>query len=134
LHDVAPDAQIPRCREQVAAALAMEAGVVGQGFDDVGGIGGKPSELVDHHVRLCRFDCRSHRFGVEGIGGDGRDPQLAEAIHARAGACHARHLVPERAERAHERQAHGARGARDKDLHDKRLSCCSVERSSELDE
>ena len=59
----------------------------------------------------------AHRLGIEGIGAGHLGPEFAETIDARAGARHAGDLMAKRAQRAHERQAHGAGGAGDEYLH-----------------
>src|SRR5688572_9978300 len=80
----------------------MEAGIVGQGVDDVGGISGKPGQLINHHVRCCRRDRIAHRLRIEGIGSRDRSAKLTQTIHPRAGARHAIHLMTERAQGAYE--------------------------------
>ena len=114
--------QLPGGRDQQAvASLAMKAGIVGYGLDDVGRMGGKRAELVDHHIRRGCLDRGPYRLRIERIGAGGRDPQFAETIHARTGACHAGHLMAECAQRVDEWQAHSACSAGNKYLHDELL-------------
>ena len=65
-------------------------------------------------MRLATLASRT-AFRIECVGG-GRGAKLAETIYARTGASHAGHLMTKRAQRAHERKAHGAGGARNEYL------------------
>ena len=103
LQNIAANAQFPSCGQQVATPLAMEAGIVGYGLEDVGGIGGKRGELIDHHIRRGRFDRNPHRFRVEGIGIGRLRTEFAKTIAAPSSARHADHLVAESAQRTHQR-------------------------------
>ena len=75
----------------------MKTGIVGHGLYDVGGIGGKPGQLINHRIRRRRLDCIAYRLRIECVSGGDRGAKFAETIGARTGACHAGHLMAKRA-------------------------------------
>ena len=75
----------------------MKARIIGHGLDGVGGIGGKPGQLVNHYIRRRRLDRVAYRLLIECVRGGGRGAKFAETTCARTGACHAGHLMTKRA-------------------------------------
>src|SRR5262249_26872984 len=117
LQNIAADAQLPRRGQQIAASLAMEAAIFGYGFEDVGWIGWKRGELIDHDIRRGCLDRGAHRLRIEGIDSERLGAEFAKAIDAAFAARHAGHFMAELAQRAHQRQTDGARGAGDEYFH-----------------
>ena len=63
LQNIAADAQLPSCGQQVTTSLAMEARIAGYGLEDLGGIGRKRTELVDHYIRRGCLDAVRSALG-----------------------------------------------------------------------
>jgi hypothetical protein len=75
----------------------MKTSIVRHGLYDVGGIGGKPGQLINHRIRRRRLDCIAYRLRIECVSCGDRGANFAETIGARTGASHAGHLMAKRA-------------------------------------
>jgi hypothetical protein len=61
------------------------------------GLGGKPRQLVNHHIRRRRRDRITYRLRIECVRCGNRGAEFAETICGRTSPCHAGYLMTERA-------------------------------------